>query len=106
MIRFKWYVSGDIFAVKYNFERDDALPRHAHDPANEHNVVVLSGRVSIDIEGEQIKEIAAPEIVDFDGSKLHTIKCISDRACTLNMWLHGMPDGYAQLPESERQGTL
>jgi Cupin domain len=105
MIRFNWYSSGDIFAVRYRFEQGDELPRHAHDDANEHNVTVLAGTVLLKLEDREIIGHAG-DILDFDGSKQHSILCLSPYASTLNIWLHGMPAGYETLPASEHEGTL
>lgn len=91
-------------------ERGDALPEHAHDAANEHNVIVLNGSVQLSINtdsgGRAHIELNQGHVRDFDGSRSHTIRCLSERATILNMWLHGIPHGYADLPESEHQGTL
>jgi quercetin dioxygenase-like cupin family protein len=105
MIRFRWYQSGDLFGMRYDMEHGDALPAHAHDYANEHNVIVLHGNVCLEMPDHQ-RYASAGEVIDFDGTREHTIRCISNGATILNMWLRGIPQGYAQLPESEHSGIL
>ena len=105
MIRFRWYRSGDLFGVRYEMERGDALPEHLHDRASEHNVIVLAGSVALEQPGARDVGFTG-DVLDFDGSKLHTIRCLSQSATILNVFLHGMPQGYAELPASEHQGTL
>jgi quercetin dioxygenase-like cupin family protein len=106
MIRFKWYRSGDLFGMRYDFEHGDALPTHSHDRLNEHNVIVLEGMVCLEMPDGHKKYGSRGDVIDFDGGQLHTIRCLSRYATTLNMWLRGIPEGYDALPASEHEGVL
>lgn len=106
MIRFRWYRSGELFGMRYDYEHGDCLPAHVHDRANEHNVIVLTGMVAVELPDGQKKYASHGDIVDFDGSKRHTIRCLSRYATTLNMWLYGIPEGYDALPATEHEGII
>lgn len=104
-MNFKWYQSGNIFGIRYWMRAGEEIPTHAHPyPELEHNIVVLLGSVRLTTDNHDT--VLENCVHDFDGKKPHSITCISDEAMTLHLFLLGMPDGYAQLPEAERQGTL
>jgi hypothetical protein len=96
-VRQRWYVSGQIFGMRYNFPRaGDALKRHAHEPALRHNVIVLLGSVSVNGNA-----YAVGDIVEL-GAEEHDVTALVDDTTTLHLYYNGMPAGYAELPESER----
>ena len=102
MIRFTWYESGDLFGIHYIFEKaGDALPNHAHARETLHNVVVLKGAIR-----ENDTVVSAGQIHDFDGTQLHLITSLVDGTEILNLFLHGKPDDYNSLPDSEKSGVL
>lgn len=107
MIKFNWYKSGDLFGVRYEFEKGDSLPRHTHKHGGEleHNVIVLEGTILLDKEDGAL-ELAAGEVCDFNNEKQHTVTCLSDRAVTLHLCLQGFPPEYAGLPTSEHSGVV
>lgn len=106
MIRFNWYRSGELFGVRYDYEQGDCLPTHEHDAANEHNVIVLHGTVRLEMSNGDLKCAGVGDVLDFDGSQMHTIRCLSSTATTLNLWLRGIPNGYDSLPITEHSGTM
>lgn len=106
MIQFEFYESGDLFGLRYLFtQAGDALPRHQHELDTAHNIIVLSGCVRF-VSDSQICLLSAGEVFDFDGSQLHVIEAIESGSRILNLFLQGIPEGYAQLPQSERKGVL
>lgn len=103
---FRWYRSGSLFGIRYWMRRGEEIPVHVHAEAEfEHNIMVLRGTVRLQIEG-RASMLTEGQILDFDGAKPHSIMCMSDAAMTVHLFLHGMPKGYDQLPESEHQGSL
>lgn len=105
MIRFNWYRSGALFGIRYQMDEGDEIPQHVHDDTALHNIMVLHGMVALHA-GEYRTLLMTGIVHDFDGSKPHKIVCQSDHAVILNLFLQGMPQGYAELPESEHEGTL
>ena len=61
-----------------------------------HNIIVLRGAVTFNgmlVDGGQIH--------DFDGTRQHKITALQPKTKILNLFLHGIPEGYKQLPETE-----
>jgi hypothetical protein len=107
MTQFKWYQSGKIFGIRYMLKLGDTIPKHAHIEECFHNIIVLEGMVQLDFFGDDVLRVLGPGTVhDFDGSKKHMITGLSDYNVLLNLFLHGIPEGYAELPESEKSGYL
>ena len=104
-IKFRWYRSGKLFGIRYEMEQGDALPVHSHEDETLHNVIVVAGTVALVLPDSEITATAG-NVVDFDGTARHTVRCESRHATILNMFLNGIPDGYDTLPETEHQGTL
>lgn len=86
-------------------EYGDEIPEHAHDDSTLHNITVLAGTVELH-ESDGRTLLLAGVVHDFDGRKPHFIRCRSDSAVILNLFLNGIPPGYAELPESEHRGTM
>nr|WP_294525723.1 hypothetical protein [uncultured Rhodopila sp.] len=105
MIRFAWYESGALFGIRYDFDRGDALPWHAHDKDTAHNIVILDGLVRLVLPGAERLGLAG-DVLDFDNAVRHTIRCESTTARILNLFLNGMPADYRTLPITERAGVL
>lgn len=91
--------------MRYCMDQGDEIPEHAHDESTLHNIIVLHGTVDL-YEGSAHTLLMAGVHHDFDGTKPHKIVCHSAHAAILNLFLNGIPQGYAELPESERQGTI
>jgi quercetin dioxygenase-like cupin family protein len=106
MINFRWYRSGALFGMRYEMEQGDEIPQHVHDDSTLHNIIVLHGLVALHQGSEYRTLLMAGIVQDFDGRQPHLIRCMSDRAVILNMFLNGIPPGYAELPASEHQGRL
>lgn len=104
---FKHYRSGDVFGIRYVFERaGDGLPRHAHRCEEAHNIVVLHGTVVVNIDGEAYpKTLVAGDIFDFAWARPHDVVACTPGAIILNVFLHGRPADYADLPASESEGS-
>jgi quercetin dioxygenase-like cupin family protein len=106
-MNFRWYRSGDLFGIRYEMHRGEEIPEHAHlDAEMQHNIIVLRGTVHLKVQGCQGLMLTEGTIRDFHSEQPHSIMCMSDSAITLHMFLRGIPAGYAELPESEHQGTL
>ncbi len=106
MIEFEHYRSAQVFGIRYVFrEVGDALPTHEHEADTAHNIIVLQGKVAF-VADDQVHELIAGAVFDFDGSRRHTIKSIVAPSVILNLFLNGIPTGYSQLPMSERKGVI
>jgi len=103
-MRFAWYQSGDLFGIRYWLAYGEKIPVHAHQAEFEHNIIVVYGTVRLDLENQDV--LLTGTVHDFNGKQSHSITCMSNSAETLHLFLHGIPPGYADLPESERSGTL
>jgi quercetin dioxygenase-like cupin family protein len=91
--------------VKYFFDRSgDGLPEHIHIPSEEHNIIVLSGRVALIMNGVTVYGDAG-NILDFDGAKPHRIVALKEKTQILNLFLNG-PNLYSSLPMSDLTGSL
>jgi quercetin dioxygenase-like cupin family protein len=105
MIRFAWYRSGALFGIRYDFARGDALPWHSHHAEEAHNLIVLDGAVRLIMLDSQRLALAG-DVIDFDNALRHTISCETATAKTLNLFLNGIPAGYAALPSTEHSGVI
>jgi quercetin dioxygenase-like cupin family protein len=106
VIEFEHYVSGHLFGITYLFtDAGDALPTHEHEPDTFHNIIVLSGVVTFHC-GTEVRELRVGDVFDFDGTQMHTIRCVAPGSRILNLLIHGAPVGYEKLPKSERKGVL
>lgn len=106
MTHFKWYRSGQLFGIKYTLELGDSIPRHAHGPETLHNIIVLKGEVRLEFSPVEHIYLYAGQVYDFDGERSHRIEGVAKQSIILNLFLNGIPDGYADLPQSERSGYL
>lgn len=106
MIEFEHYESGRLFGIRYRFsEEGDALPTHQHELDTAHNIVVLHGRVRFESDDFSC-DLLTGDVFDFDGTKLHTIRCIEPGSRILNLMLQGIPPGYESLSAEDRKGVL
>lgn len=106
MTRFEHYLSGNVFGIKYTFdEAGEGLPRHSHDAVTAHNVCVLRGKVSV-LFDDEVKQLGAGDIYDFDGGRPHSIMALTANACILNLFLNGRPVEYEGLPAHELKGEF
>jgi quercetin dioxygenase-like cupin family protein len=103
---FEHYRSGDLYGIFYSFDQDgDAIPQHLHTEEMFHNIIVLEGKIALEIEGDRYI-VKAGAVLDFDGSKEHRVCAVEGPARVLHMYLSGIPEGYDTLPASELKGTL
>ena len=106
MLRYKYYHSGRVYGILYTFEcAGECLPEHAHDASTAHNIIVLHGQLKLVFGDDDFRVISAGEVVDFDWTRRHRI-IASTAAVILNLFLHGMPDGYDEIPENELEGVM
>jgi quercetin dioxygenase-like cupin family protein len=106
MLRYKYYHSGRVYGILYTFESGgEALPEHVHDASTAHNIIVLQGQLKLVFGDEDFRTINAGDIVDFDWTRRHRIVACST-AVILNLFLHGMPEGFDEIPESELEGVM
>jgi hypothetical protein len=105
MTRFEHYKSGQVYGIRYRFDgRGDGIPKHSHCAALAHNIVVTRG--SLLLITDDGAHVCAPGVHDFDWSKPHEISALEDNTEAIHFFLHGQPEGYDTLPESELRGTL
>jgi hypothetical protein len=102
-------VKGDLFGHYYNFpKRGDGLAMHQHTYEHEHNITVLMG--SVIVYGEEgpagwNKILEVGDVFDIEGDWLHEVQALEDSTLTLNLYLHGFPDDYLHVPDSEFSGA-
>lgn len=83
MIRFRYYAKGTVVFVRYTFgEKGDRLPMHAHQKKDEHNVIVLSGKVRLNGAIH-----LAGEVLDFDSSLPHEIEALEPMTETIHLMI-------------------
>jgi quercetin dioxygenase-like cupin family protein len=83
--------------VTYLFQKDEALPWHWHPEELAHNVVIAQGEVQLEFEDESLL-LSANQICEFDNSRLHRIRCVSERAMVLSYYRHGPPANFSEMP--------
>lgn len=106
MTRFEWYRSGHLFGIRYWLESvGDQIPEHMHAQDHEHNIIVLDGSIHLHQAGQRSAHYTG-EVLDFDGTKPHRIVARMMETQLLHLFLHGMPQGYDGLPESEHRGVI
>lgn len=109
MTHFKWYRSGKLFGIRYDFDKaGDGLPTHSHGDETAHNVIVLRGRI-IFINGRRgdPQIILTPGMIfDFEWRNNHTIFAGEDDSSVLHMFLNGCPKDYNNMPASEQSGSF
>jgi quercetin dioxygenase-like cupin family protein len=100
---------GDLFGHYYSFsKRGDGLVMHKHTYEHEHNIIVLMGSVIIyGTEGPSgwSRTLAPGDVFDIEGDWEHEVQALEDNTLTLNLYLHGFPDDYLHLPDSEFSGA-
>lgn len=106
MILFNHYHSGQVFGIRYRFTKlGESIPTHKHVDETLHNIVVLEGTIGF-VTAHGIRQLHAPAIFDFDGTIPHELRSLSDRVEILNVFLNGIPAGYAELPEDQKHGVF
>lgn len=105
-IHMRHYRSGGLYGIEYLFdEPGEGLRMHRHQSPEAHNIIVLSGEVLVyGPHGCRMVRGAAGAILDIDSSLRHEVMATQKGTRVLNMYLHGAPPGYLQLPESELTG--
>lgn len=108
MPQMRHYRNGALFGIEYLFSGpDDGLRMHRHVPAEEHNVVVLTGEVLVyGPNGTRLVRAHAGDVVDIDGRLLHEVRAIEPGTRTLNLFLNGEPAAYRALSASDRAGQF
>jgi quercetin dioxygenase-like cupin family protein len=93
------------YGIQYTFSAiADGFPMHTHAPADAHDVLVITGSISLYVDGNKITAIAGQHLM-FDCSKPHEIGALEANTTILNSFLHGMPEGYDTLPPEELEWT-
>lgn len=96
------YRSGDLFGSYYFFDDvGDGIRLHTHEKEMNHNIIVLRGAVVFNN-----VVIDTGQVFDFIGSEPHSVIAIEARTHILNLYLHGIPEGYKGLPDSEFHSTF
>lgn len=104
---YQHYRSGQLYGIHYRFDaKGDGIPPHEHDPVLAHNIIVLTGRVQLQVHGDPPRELNAGDVVDFDWTKRHGIFALEAGSSVLHLMLNGMPEGYDRLPESDLRGHI
>jgi hypothetical protein len=107
MIHYQWYESGRLFGIRYTFDDSgEALPTHAHEPVTLHNIVVLAGAIRLDGPEIEARQGFSGHVLDFDGTKVHTVTALAPKTVILNLFLSGKPPEYETLPDKEKHGVL
>lgn len=106
MIRQAWYEYGDVFALRILFDqRGEGLAMHKHPPGHEHSVMVLRGSVRLSTRASECvwpgTDVAAPCIIDVL-PEWHEITALEPGTELFNLYKHGKPAEYAELPDSEK----
>ena len=95
------YRSGDIYAIFYTFDAEgDGIAYHVHVPGQEHNVLCLKGKIAV-YGDDWYRELEPGDVLDLDCSRRHEIASLQVGSKIVNTYLHGIPEGYAELPDSE-----
>jgi len=104
-MRFDHYKSGDLYGIRYHFERvGERLNWHLHDRATAHNMVVMRGSVKFQT-NEETKVVEAGEIFDFNWYQEHSIVSLDPDTVIFNILLYGEPEEYRRMPEAEKHGV-
>lgn len=107
MIHFTHYKTGEAFGILYIFtDAGDEIAQHRHRKEDLHNIMVMKGAVALLIENEGTLFAIAGELLDFDGSKPHTVRAIEPDTRTFHLYLHGEPADYVDLRPDERAGSV
>ena len=102
MIHFKYEFEGPRWGCRYIFKnRFDKIPTHSHPPHLEHNITVVRGSV---LTNNVI--LKKGDIYEFDGTKPHSIMALCPDTEILNVYKHGIPPGYLQVPKEQLEGTV
>ena len=105
MIHFQHIWDGG-FGILYEFDNiGEALMAHRHDPSTEHTVEVIFGYAVVEML-DGLMTAGATSTIRFDSSKMHVVRALEPGTVIINRFLHGEPNEYRLLPETERQGII
>jgi hypothetical protein len=91
---------GDVFGFRYVFEQaGDGVRTRAPYREAAHSILVVSGSVSIDAEGEASRTVLQGHACDFDGSQEHYITALEPNTMALNLMIFDQPESYKRVPE-------
>lgn len=106
MTFFEHYKSGNLFGIEYTFEKPgDRLPSHTHVAVDSHNVVVLSGSISLRSD-DDTWTFHAGSVVDFPWQERHEIVGLEPGTTILNFFLNGQPEEYKSLSAEHLTGSF
>ena len=97
---------GPPFGIRYTFDKaGEGVPMHQHDHATEHSVRCVLG--SVKVYGRTWREVVGEgAMLVFDSTQPHEICALADGTVIDNVFDHGMPPEYADLPPDELDGKL
>lgn len=103
-MRHAWF--GKTFGINYWFDDvGDGLRMHRHTDSEAHSVYVLHGEVWIyGPYGTDKITAKAGDHIEIAWDKWHEIRCMTPKVALFNAYVHGQPEGYDTLPESELTG--
>lgn len=93
MAKVTYYRRGDLFGWYNDFEKaGDRIPRHSHQWAMQHSVIVLRGAVEVTGHGW----LQAGDVAHIEDDREHSVIALSDNTRTLHLLLHG-PGQFTQV---------
>jgi quercetin dioxygenase-like cupin family protein len=108
MFKFAPYRSGNLAGQVYLFpKRGDGIPMHEHLDGSDHNVIVLRGAVRV-YGPERIYEVElnVGSVYEFNFNGPHEIMALVDGTELLNLYLNGLPPGYANIAPEHLSGEI
>ena len=104
---FKHWDSDGEYGTHYLFDAvGEGIGMHAHvKPATWHDTRCLKG--SVEIYGDGIEAVLhAGERLDFPSYRQHELRALEPGTEIVNVFLNGLPDGYAGLTEADTRGAV
>ena len=93
------YRDGDVFGFRYTFEQaGDGVRTLVHIVGAAHSVLVLSGSVSINVEGEASKTVLQGHACNFEWSREHYLIALEPNTVVLNLMIFDQPESYKRVP--------
>ena len=101
------YRDGEIFGFRCLFEKvGDGVRTRAPYRGAAHSIVVLSGSVAVNAEGEASRILRRDQYCDFDGRKEQHIVALEPSTVVLNLMIFDQPESYKSVPISELHSLL
>jgi hypothetical protein len=105
-MKFEHYESGSLYGIRYIFREGERLWPHAHvmESADQaHNIIVLRGSIRFE-SSLGVELLAAPAVLDFDNSLMHSITALEPDTVIMNMMLNGRPASFAGYTDDQKRG--